>query len=614
MQLGGLSVSQAKEKIIRILGSRYQESEIDLTLGQTRSITISIIGEVNVPGTYTMSAFATVYNALYMAGGPNDIGTLRNVRLYRDGKLQSTVDVYEFLLNGKLSGDVRLQDNDVISVGPYDALVNITGKVKRPMFYEMKTDEGLDALLDYAGGFSGDAYTKTVRINRKSGEFYSVFNVAEADFSSFHMMDQDSVSIDSTLNRYQNMVELKGAVFRPGMYQVGDGINTVKDLIVAADGLTEGAIAQHAVMHRMKVDRTLEMISVDVRRILEGTVPDIELRNEDVLYVADQKRRDDQKTVSIHGEVIYPGVYVYAENETVEDLILQAGGLTEAASLAKVDVARRIMDPNATESSDNIAQTYSFSINPEFRISDQPDFTLNPYDEVYVRRSPNYVEQQNVKIEGEVHFAGIYTLSSKGQHLSDIISQAGGLTERAYAKGTKLLRQMTQDERDMLEIMLRTAQRNSGNDSIDVRKLMTNTSYPVGIELDKALKNPGSDDDPILREGDRIVVPHFDGSVKINGEVLYPNTVYYKEGKNTKYYINQAGGVTSTGKKSKAIIIYMNGMVAKADRKHKPMPGCQIVVPTKSRHGAMSVPEILSIGSSTASIAAMIATIVNLSK
>lgn len=614
LQLGGLSVSQAKEKVIRILGSRYQESEIDLTLGQTRSITISIIGEVNVPGTYTMSAFATVYNALYMAGGPNDIGTLRNVRLYRDGKLQSTVDVYEFLLNGKLSGDVRLQDNDVISVGPYDALVNITGKVKRPMFYEMKTDEGLDALLDYAGGFSGDAYTKTVRINRKSGEFYSVFNVAEADFSSFHMMDQDSVSIDSTLNRYQNMVELKGAVFRPGMYQVGDGINTVKDLIVAADGLTEGAIAQHAVMHRMKVDRTLEMISVDVRGILEGTVPDIELRNEDVLYVADQKRRDDQKTVSIHGEVIYPGVYVYAENETVEDLIMQAGGLTEAASLAKVDVARRIIDPSATESSDNIAQTYSFSIDPEFKISDQPDFTLNPYDEVYVRRSPNYVEQQNVKIEGEVHFAGIYTLSSKGQHLSDIISQAGGLTERAYAKGTKLLRQMTQDERDMLEIMLRTAQRNSGNDSIDVRKLMTNTSYPVGIELDKALKNPGSDDDPILREGDRIVVPHFDGSVKINGEVLYPNTVYYKEGKKTKYYINQAGGVTSTGKKSKAIIIYMNGMVAKADRKHKPMPGCQIVVPTKSRHGSLSVPEILSIGSSTASIAAMIATIVNLSK
>lgn len=613
-QLGGLSVSKAKEKITRVLEARYQESKIDLTLGQTRSITISIIGEVNVPGTYTMSAFATIYNALYMAGGPNEIGTLRNVRLYRDGKLQSTVDVYEFILNGKLSGDVRLQDNDVISVGPYDALVNITGKVKRPMFYEMKADENLAALLDYAGGFSGDAYTKTIRINRKSGELYSVFNVAEADFSSFHIMDKDLVSIDSTLSRYSNMVEVKGAIFRPGMYQLGDGINTVKNLIEAADGLTEGAIAQHAVMHRMKVDRTLEVISVDIQGILDGKVPDIELRNEDVLYIADQKRLEEQKTVTIHGEIMYPGIYLYADNETVEDLILQAGGLTEAASLAKVDVARRITAPNATESTDQIAETYSFSISPDFNISDQPDFKLNPYDEVYVRRSPNYVEQQNVTIEGEVHFAGTYTLSNKGQRLSDIITQAGGLTERAYAKGTKLMRQMTQDEREMLEIMLRTAQRNSGNDSIDVRKLMTNASYPVGIELDRALKNPGSDDDPVLREGDRIVVPRFDGSVKINGEVLYPNTVYYKEGKRTKYYINQAGGVTSTGKKSKAIIIYMNGMVAKADSKHKPMPGCQIVVPTKSRRRSMTAPEFLSIGASTASIAAMIATIANLAK
>lgn len=614
LQLGGLSVSQAKEKVKRLLESRYQESEIDLTLGQTRSITISIIGEVEMPGTYTMSAFATVYNALYMAGGPNDIGTLRNVRVYRDGKLMSTVDVYDFLLNGILTGDIRLQDNDVITVGPYETLVNVTGKIKRPMFYEMKEGENLGNLLSYSGGFTGDAYTKAVRINRKAGEMYSVFNVSEADFGSFRLMDQDSISVDSTLNRYSNMVELKGAVFRPGMYQVGEGIKTVKNLIEAADGLTEGAIAQHAVMHRMKVDRSLEVLSVDIRGILEGTAPDVELRNEDVLYVADKKIRDDQKTVTIHGEVMYPGIYVYAENETVEDLILQAGGFTEAASLAKVDVARRIIDPNATEATDNIAETFSFSITPDFSISDQPDFTLSPFDEVYVRRSPNYVEQQNVTIEGEVQFAGNYTLSSKGQRLSEIIAQAGGLTDRAYAEGTKLLRQMTQEEREMLESMLRAAQRNSGNDSIDVRKLMTNTSYPVGIELDKALKKPGSDDDPILREGDRIVVPRYDGSVKINGEVLYPNTVYYKEGKNTNYYINQAGGATATGKKSRAIIIYMNGMVAKADRQHKPMPGCQIVVPTKSRRRAMSLPEILSIGTSTASIATMIATIASLSK
>lgn len=614
IKLGGLSVSQAKAKLKRVLGPRYQGSSIELTLGQTRTITISVMGEVKIPGTYTMSAFATVYNALYMAGGPNEIGTLRNVKVYRKGKLLSNVDVYDFLLNGKLSGDVRLQDNDVITVSPYEALVNITGKVKRPMFYEMKTTESAATLLRYAGGFTGDAYTKAIRVNRKAGAGYSVFSIGEFDMSEFKLMDEDSVSVDSTLNRYQNMVEIRGAVFRPGMYQVGGEINTVKALVEAAAGVTEDAISQHAVMHRVKADRSLEMMSLDIRGILEGTVPDVPIRNEDVIYVAGRQERNEKKTVTINGEVVYPGVYRFAENETIEDLIIQAGGPTEAASLAKVDVARRITNPNSTEAGDQIAQNFSFKLNPDFTISDQPDFTLMPFDEVYVRRSPDYNEQQNVIIEGEVQFAGNYALSNKGQRLSDVIKQAGGLTKRAYAEGTKLLRQMTPEERDQMEIVLRTAQRNSGNDSIDIKKLLTNATYPVGIELEKALKNPGTDDDPILREGDRIVVPRYDGTVKINGEVLFPNTVYYKDGKNTDYYINLAGGTTSTGKKSMTVIIYMNGMVARADRKHKPRPGCQIVVPTKARRRGMSLPEILSIGSSTASIATMIATIANLTK
>ena len=614
VKLGGLSVSQAKAKLKRVLGPRYQGSNIDLTLGQTRTITIGVMGEVKVPGTYTMSAFATVYNALYMAGGPNEIGTLRNVKVYRKGKLLSNVDVYDFLLNGKLSGDVRLQDNDVITVSPYEALVNITGKVKRPMFYEMKENESAATLLRYAGGFTGDAYTKAIRVNRKAGASYSVFSIGEFDMNSFKLMDEDSVSVDSTLNRYQNMVEIRGAVFRPGMYQVGGEINSVKALVEAAAGVTEEAISQHAVMHRTKADRSLEMLSLDIRGILEGTVPDVPLRNEDVIYVASRQERNEKKTVTINGEVAYPGVYRYAENETLEDLIIQAGGPTEAASLAKVDVARRITNPNSTEAGDQIAQNFSFKLNPDFTISEQPDFTLQPFDEVYVRRSPDYNEQQNVTIEGEVQFSGNYALSSKGQRLSEVIKMAGGLTNQAYAEGTKLLRQMTSEERDMMETMLRTAQRNSGNDSIDVKKLMTNTTYPVGIELDKALKNPGTDDDPILREGDRIVVPRYDGTVKINGEVLFPNTVYFKQGKSTDYYINLAGGTTSTAKKSMTVIIYMNGMVARADRKHKPRPGCQIVVPTKSRRKGMSLPEILSIGSSTASIATMIATIANLTK
>ena len=614
IQLGGLSVSQAKARLKKVLGPRYQGSQIELTLGQTRTITISVMGEVNVPGTYTMSAFATVYNALYMAGGPNEIGTLRNVKVYRRGKLLSNVDVYDFLLNGKLSGDVRLQDNDVITVSPYEALVNITGKVKRPMFYEMKKTESAATLLRYAGGFTGDAYTKAIRINRKAGNRYSVFSVGEFDMSQFKLMDEDSVSVDSTLNRYQNMVEIKGAVFRPGMYQVGGNISTVKALVEAAAGLTEGAISQHAVMHRMKPDRTLEMLSVDIRGILEGTTPDVPLRNEDVLYIASREEKNLKQTVTISGEVLYPGVYRYAENESVEDLIIQAGGPTDAASLVKVDVARRITNPNATEAEDRIAQTFSFKLTKDFSIVDQPDFRLQPFDEVYVRRSPNYTEQQNVTIEGEVQFQGTYALADKGQRLSDIIKQAGGLTKRAYPEGTKLLRLMTPEEREMLETVLRTAQRNSGKDSIDVRKLMTNANYPVGIELDKALKNPGSDDDPILREGDRIVVPRYDGTVTINGEVLYPNTVYFKEGKNTDYYIDLAGGTTSTAKKSQTIIIYMNGMVARADRKHKPRPGCQIVVPTKRQRQGFGLQQWLSIGTTAASLGTMIATIANLTK
>ena len=614
VQLGGLSVGQAKARLKRVLGPRYQGSKIDLTVGQTRTITVSVMGEVKMPGTFTMSAFATVYNALYMAGGPNEIGTLRNVKVYRRGKLITNVDVYDFLLNGKLSGDVRLQDNDVITVSPYESLVNITGKVKRPMFYEMKNTESAATLLKYAGGFTGDAYTKAIRINRKAGAGYSVFSVGEFDLNSFKLMDEDSVSVDSTLVRYQNMVEIKGAVFRPGMYQVGGNISTVKALVEAAAGLTEGAIGQHAVMHRMKADRTLEVLSLDITGILEGTTPDVPLRNEDVIYVASREENEVLRTVSVNGEVHYPGTYKFAENETVEDLIIQAGGPTEAASLVKIDVARRITNPNATEADDQIAQTFSFKLTPDFTIQGQPDFTLQPFDEVYVRRSPNYTEQQNVTIEGEVQFEGTYALSNKGQRLSEVLKQAGGLTKRAYPEGTKLLRLMTPEERDQMETMLRTAKRNSGNDSIDVKKLMTNANYPVGIEMDKALENPGSEDDPILREGDRIIVPRYDGTVKINGEVLYPNTVRFKEGKDANYYINLAGGTTSTAKKSQTIIIYMNGMVAKADRKHKPRPGCQIVVPTKRKGRTMGIAEWLTIGSSTASIATMIATIANLIK
>jgi len=614
IQLSGMTVAQAKAKLKKELGARYQDSQIDLTLGQTRTITISVMGEVKVPGTYTMSAFASVFNALYMAGGPNDIGTLRSVKVYRKGKLQSTIDVYDYLLNGKLTGDIHLQDADVITVSPYEALVCVVGKVKRPMYYEMKKSETAATLINYSGGFTGDAYAKAIRVNRKAGNRRSVFSVGEFDLNQFKLMDEDSVTVDSTINRYENMVEIRGAVFRPGMYQVGGNISTVKGLVEAASGLTEGAISQHLVMHRMKADRTLEAMSIDFRGITEGSVPDVTLHNEDVIFVPTRDELNEKKTLTIKGEVAYPGVYRYAANATIEDVILQAGGPTEAASLSKVDVFRRVVNPNAMESTDSITRVFSFKINPDFTVDNQMAFTLQPFDEIHVRRSPGYNVQQNITVEGEVQFEGIYTMTSKEQRLSEAIQMAGGLTKHAYLKGAKLLRQMTQEERDVLETVLRTAARNSGNDSIDISKLMSLANYPVGIELDKALKNPGTSDDPILREGDRIVVPQYTSTVTVNGDVLYPNTVRFKEGKSAKYYINQAGGATSTAKKSKAIIIYMNGMVAKANSKHKPMPGCQIVVPTKRKGHGLSLTEIMAIGTSSAAIGTMIATVANLMK
>ena len=614
IQLSGLTVSQAKAKLKREIGPRFQGSKIELSLGQTRTITVSVMGEVKIPGTYTISAFSTVFNALYMAGGPNNIGTLRNIKVYRKGKLLSNVDVYDFLLNGKLTGDVRLQDNDVITVSPYEALVSINGKVKRPMFYEMRKGETVATLINYAGGFSGDAHTRSLRVNRQTEPQLAVFSVGEFDYSNFKLMDADSVTVDATINRYQNMVEVKGAVFRPGMYQVGGDINSVKALIEAAAGLKEDAISTHGVLQRMKVDRTLETMSVDLRGILEGTSADIPLQNEDVLYIASREEQNKKKTVTIHGEVSHPGVFPYSENTTIEDLILQAGGPTEAASLAKIDVARRMVNPHATEGSDSITAVFSFKLNPDFTLDNQSNFVLLPFDEVYVRRSPDYNIQQNVVIQGEVQFAGSYALTNKNQRLSDVVRRAGGLTDRAYVEGTKLLRRMTDEEKAVVETVLRTAARNSGKDTIDISKLTFQPNYPVGIELEKALKNPGTDDDPILREGDRIIVPSMVSTVSINGEVLYPNTVRFKEGKKAKYYIEQAGGTTSMAKKSKTIIIYMNGMVAKANKKNKPRPGCQIVVPTKRKGKNLTLAEILAIGTTTASLGTMAASIANLSR
>ena len=607
IQLAGLSVSAAKEKLRSTLGSRYASSRINMTVGQTRSILINVMGEVKVPGTYTLSAFATVFHALYMAGGINDLGTLRNIKVFRGGHQISTVDIYDYILNGRMTGNVRLQDNDVIIVGPYDALVEIEGNVKRPMFYEMRKNESVSTLLKYAGGFSGNAYKKSVRLLRKTGRLKSVYNVEEFDMSSFQVDDGDVVSVDSILDRYENMVEVKGAIFRPGLYQLGNEINSVRSLIQHAEGVTEDAFTNRGVMHRLKEDRTLEVIPVDVKGILAGTSPDIPLKNEDVLFIPTQSDLQQQRTLTIHGEVMYPGPYQYADNETLEDLILQAGGLTDAASTAKVDVSRRIVDPKATTSSKVIAKTYSFSLKDGFVIDGTPGFVLEPYDEVYVRRSPGYQAQRNITVSGEVLFEGEQTLSSKTQRLTDAIKAAGGVTPEAYVKGARLERRLNDDERARRSFLLKQLQSQiSGSDSVAMNQLDLGDTYTVGIYLDKALENPGSEYDVVLREGDNLIVPEYNGTVKISGNVMYPNTVVYHAGKNYKYYINQAGGYGNHAKKSKTWVIYQNGTMAQVGHGAKIEPGCEIVVPTKPKSDPARTQQWISIAQSVFSMAAMV--------
>ena len=635
VSISGLTVSQANARLRGTVGSRYSSSKIRLTVGQTKTIMVNVMGEVKAPGTYTLSAFATVFHALYMAGGINDLGTLRNIKVYRNNRLVTVVDIYDYILNGKLTGNVRLADNDVIVVGPYDCLVNITGKVKRPMFYEMKKNESINSLLKYAGSFTGDAYKKSVRVNRKTGREYSVYNVEEFDFASFRIADGDSVTVEPILNRYANTVEVRGAVFRPGMYNLGEQVNSVRSLIEHAEGLTEDAFKARAVMHRMKTDRSLEVVSVDVEGIMSGKVADIPLKENDVLFIPTRQDKMNERTITIRGEVLFPGTYKYADNETIEDFVLQAGGLTDKASVVNVNVSRRVSDAKALRPDSLIAQTYTLSLKDGFVIDGTPGFILMPFDEVFIRKSPGYTEQQNVTIEGEVLFAGAYTLTKRNARLSDLFKKAGGSTKEAYLKGARLIRKANDTEKARMEAVLKmqreqqqknllqlAASSNSGSNlqqvaesakNADLEKFYVPDEYPVGIDLSEAIEHPGSDEDLVLREGDRLVVPQYNGTVKINGAVMYANTVSYEKGKRASYYIDQAGGFASDAVKNKAYIIYMNGKVAKVSHGAKVQPGCEIVVPAKLKR-KMSVAETMSLGTSMSSIAAMIATIANLSK
>ena len=624
VQLSGLTIREAKEKLRRALVSRYASvggsrpnSTISITLRNIRTIQVNIMGEVETPGTFRLSPFATVFNALYKAGGVTDEGTLRAIKVIRNGEQIATVDVYGYLFNGRSDSDITLKEGDVIIVPPYINLVLAAGNVKRPMFYELTEGEVLSDLIQYAGGFSSKAYQDDVRVIRQQGAERQIYTVRKPSAASFAMKDGDEVYVGETMERFSNKVEIKGAVFRPGMYELGGDIATVRQLIRAAGGMKEDAFAGRAVLVREKEDLSFESLTVDLSGIIAGTADDVLLRKNDILSIASQNDLYDPGNLTINGYVRNPGVFPFTENTTVEDLIVLAGGLLDGASTARVDVARRIVDPASLTPSDKVGETFSFPLQDGLAVGEGERFTLQPYDIVSVRRSPAYSVQQFVQVEGEVAFPGSYVLLTEGERLSDVIKRAGGPTGQAFLRGGTLRRQMTQEERAQQLAKTRLLRSISGRDTLNVASITLDRIYSVGIEMDKAVARPGSEYDPVLQEGDRIFVPGQQNTVRISGAVLYPNTVIYVPGKGYNYYVNAAGGFSNNARKNKAFIIYMNGMSRPArggsfDYRSPIEPGCEIIVPEKGASTGMSPTELLSIGTSATSLATMVATLVNI--
>lgn len=623
VNLNGMTVSAANDYLKNALNKIYNglnnttdpTSDIRLTLGNIRTIQINVMGEVVQPGTYALSSFSTVFHALYRAGGVSDIGSLRNVQLVRNGKNIATIDVYEFIMKGNTQDDIRLQEGDVIIVPAYDVLVKISGKVKRPMRFEMKKDENLATLIKYAGGFEADAYTRSLHVVRQNGEEYEVNTVKDMDYSIYKMRNGDVVTAEAILNRFTNKLEIRGAVYRPGIYQLSGKLNTIRELVHEAQGLTGDAFLNRAVLYRQREDLTSEVVQIDIRSIMDGTSPNLALMKNDILYIPSIHDLEDRGNVTVHGEVAQPDSYPYAANMTLEDLIIQAGGLKEAASTVRIDVSRRIKNPRSTADNDTIGQMYTFSLKDGFVIDGQPGFILQPYDEVYVRRSPGYQAQQNVAIDGEILFGGNYAMTSREERLSDLVNKAGGPTNYAYLRGAKLTRVANASEKKRMGDVIRLMSRQLGEAMIDSLGIRVEDTFTVGIDLEKALSNPKSNADLVLREGDVISIPKNNNTVTINGAVMVPNTVSYMQGKDVDYYLNQAGGYSDNAKKSKKFIVYMNGQVTKVKSSGKKQiePGCEIIVPSKAKKKA-NIGNILGYATTFSTLGVMVASIANLIK
>lgn len=618
--LTGQTINQA-EKLLKSHLSRIYSgiagekptTFLRLSLGRIRSFTINVVGDVERPGTYTLPSLSTVFSSLYLSGGPTSIGSVRDVKVYRNNKLYKSFDVYDFIVDGDFSANIRLEDNDLIKVEPYINLVSINGKVKRPMTYEIKDGETVQDILYYAGGFAKDANVASVHLTRVRGDRKESYDIAANKFASFELTNGDAITVRQNIEENRNIVTIQGPVWHPGSYALSDTLTTLKQLIKSAGGIKEETYLKRGYIERLNEKRVKVSLHFSVEDVLNGTEEVMLMNNDDVrLFTNDELV--NRTLIYVAGEVNKPSEFVYRPGMTLGDALLLSGGFTVGAALSNIDVARRNFNDGDKHESDTIATVFNFDLitNPEAN-----DFPLEPYDAVFVRVAPNYKKQQRILVEGEVIFPGSYVVEKNVVRLSDIVNRAGGFNQDAYVKGAVLVRQLTDEEYERTYTALRFAQEKVG-DSATFSASDLQRSYTIGIDLQKAMAQPGSYSDIILREGDVIRVPKMNNTVKITGGVLYKNVVSYDPDLTVKDYVAMSGGYIKKAKKSGAYIVYMNGTVATRKSKGglKVEPGCEIVIPVKddSNKRPMTTAEIMSIATSTASLATMIVSMINILK
>lgn len=648
IKLAGLTIEEATNRLLTRLSSIYAglrgarpNTFMQVSVGNIRSIKVNILGEVNLPGTYTLSSLATAFNALYLSGGPNFNGSMRYIKIVQGNGIIDTLDVYDLMLNGNAGRNSHLNDQDIILVEPYSTRVAISGEVKRPLIYELKTSENLEDLIRFSGGFKETAYKRRIKIYRNTDTEKKIIDLSQESFNTFAMQNGDSVVVERLLDRYENRVEIKGAVYRPGFYSLGDSL-TLLALIDKAEGLKGDAFLSRVVIFRTMENYNLESFSIDLEALLSGHAPDPVLKKDDIVVIPSIFDLQEEYYVQIDGEISRPGKYPYMINSTVEDVIIQAGGLLESASMAQLEIARRVKDPTATSTTNRLAEIYYYPINKDLRLSEAgKNMKLEPFDRIFIRRSPGYEEQLTVVIEGEVLFPGQYSISNKDERMSDLIRRAGGLTPDAYPEGASLTRRfpadmtnrqiaiessnlLRQDYRNQVDISDPTL---SGNNQLKAQKLklldsllmiaVNKREQAIGIDLVKIISNPHSKYDLIVQEGDILRVPKLLQTVSLTGALLHPITVRYDERFNFRHYISSAGGYAQNARPAKSYVIYANGSVditrsfLGIKKYPKLGPGAEIVVPEKELKRNVTTAEIISISSALSSMVLVMVTLIN---